>query len=84
MGIFPSCSDRGSGSRQGATSRGRADGYLSKPIKGDTPQGKPWNLFLAGPPTEPTMDDEEILIDFTDDDSGDMTGRIARDVERGP
>jgi DNA-binding response OmpR family regulator/tetratricopeptide (TPR) repeat protein len=50
-----------------------ADGYLSKPIKGDTLKETVESL-LGG--LEPTMDDEEIMIDFTDDDSGDMTEEL--------
>ncbi|HMK36471.1 MAG TPA: response regulator [Desulfomonilaceae bacterium] len=50
-----------------------ADGYLAKPIDATTLKQAVESLLGV---SEPTLGDEEIMIDFTDDDSGDMTEEL--------
>ncbi|MBM3298504.1 MAG: response regulator, partial [Deltaproteobacteria bacterium] len=54
-----------------------ADGYLSKPIDGNALKQTVRSLLGIAPATATVKDeDEEILIDFAEDDSGDMTEEL--------
>ncbi|MBI5570868.1 MAG: response regulator [Desulfomonile tiedjei] len=51
------------------------DGYLSKPIDGSVLKGTVQSLLGIGSATV-EADDGDLMIDFTDDDSGDMTEEL--------
>ena len=53
-----------------------ADGYLAKPIDGAALRDTIRSLLSIAPSTTVQDEDEEILIDFADDDSGDMTEEL--------